>query len=50
MARWKNKLMLFGGFYDTISETRYFNDFYVFDLDTLKWSKVIKIIKNRSIY
>jgi N-acetylneuraminic acid mutarotase len=35
-------MILFGGFYDTITETKYFNDLYIFDLDTLKWTKVEK--------
>jgi N-acetylneuraminic acid mutarotase len=40
MIRWKNKMIVFGGFYDTITETKYFNDFHMLDLDTLKWTKV----------
>lgn len=30
------------GFYDTIAETKYFNDLHILDLDTLKWSKLEK--------
>lgn len=36
----KGRLLVFGGFYDTLRETRYMNDLYVLDLnaDELKWS------------
>ncbi|PRP84219.1 putative kelch repeat protein [Planoprotostelium fungivorum] len=39
MVRYKNKMILFGGFYDTLTETKYFNDLFVYDLDTSKWTK-----------
>lgn len=36
----KGRLLVFGGFYDTLRETRYMNDLHVLDLnaDELKWS------------
>lgn len=36
---WKNQLVVFGGFYDSLRETRYFNDVHLLNLQTLKWSK-----------
>ncbi|KAL9999558.1 putative kelch-type beta propeller [Helianthus debilis subsp. tardiflorus] len=40
MVLYKHKLVVFGGFYDTLREVRYFNDLYVFDLDTFKWQEI----------
>ncbi|PON45638.1 Kelch-type beta propeller [Parasponia andersonii] len=37
---YKHKLIVFGGFYDTLREVRYFNDLYVFDLDQFKWQEI----------
>ncbi|KAJ9568245.1 hypothetical protein OSB04_004211 [Centaurea solstitialis] len=40
MVLYKHKLVVFGGFYDTLREVRYFNDLYVFDLDNFKWQEI----------
>ncbi|KAL7604055.1 uncharacterized protein LOC111921508 [Lactuca sativa] len=40
MVLYKHKLVVFGGFYDTLREVRYFNDLHVFDLDTFKWQEI----------
>ncbi|QDZ25591.1 hypothetical protein HOP50_18g81330 [Chloropicon primus] len=34
----KGKAILFGGFYDTGKELKYYNDLWVFDMESLKWS------------
>ncbi|GJN02540.1 hypothetical protein PR202_ga19902 [Eleusine coracana subsp. coracana] len=36
MILYKHKIVLFGGFYDTLREVRYYNDLHVFDLDNFK--------------
>ncbi|ONM16546.1 Galactose oxidase/kelch repeat superfamily protein [Zea mays] len=36
MVLYKHKIVLFGGFYDTLREVRYYNDLHVFDLDHFK--------------
>lgn len=35
---YKNAIILFGGFYDAAKETRYYNDYWAFYIDELKWS------------
>lgn len=40
MVLYKHKLILFGGFYDTLREVRYFNDLHVLDLDEYKWQEI----------
>ncbi|XP_024518723.1 kelch domain-containing protein 4 [Selaginella moellendorffii] len=40
LVLYKHKLILFGGFYDTLREVRYFNDLYVLDLDDYKWQEI----------
>eukprot|EP00741_Cyanophora_paradoxa_P017793 tig00021017_g17185.t1 len=40
IAVWKNKLVLFGGFYDTTRDIKYYNDLFLFDLEELRWQKV----------
>nr|XP_043614969.1 kelch domain-containing protein 4 [Erigeron canadensis] len=40
MVLYKHKLVVFGGFYDTLREVRYYNDLYIFDLDTFKWQEI----------
>ncbi|MCO5578073.1 hypothetical protein L7F22_031911 [Adiantum nelumboides] len=40
MVLYKHKIILFGGFYDTLREVRYFNDMYVLDLDKYKWQEI----------
>jgi hypothetical protein len=34
-------LFLFGGFYDTLAEIRYFNDMWTLDFDTHQWKRVM---------
>ncbi|KAF6165329.1 hypothetical protein GIB67_018773 [Kingdonia uniflora] len=36
MVLYKHKIIIFGGFYDTLREVRYYNDLHVFDLDQFK--------------
>lgn len=40
MVLYKHKLFVFGGFYDTLREVRYFDDLHVLDLDEMKWTEV----------
>ncbi|KAM7276734.1 hypothetical protein ACFE04_018600 [Oxalis oulophora] len=40
MILFKHKIIVFGGFYDTLREVRYYNDLYVFDLDQYKWQEI----------
>ncbi|KAK2997128.1 hypothetical protein RJ639_026536, partial [Escallonia herrerae] len=40
MVLYKHKIIVFGGFYDTLREVRYFNDLHVFDLDLFKWQEI----------
>ncbi|XP_010248815.1 PREDICTED: kelch domain-containing protein 4 [Nelumbo nucifera] len=40
MVLYKHKIVIFGGFYDTLREVRYFNDLHVFDLDQFKWQEI----------
>lgn len=40
MVLYKHKIILFGGFYDTLREVRYYNDLFVFDLDQFKWQEI----------
>ncbi|GAQ82566.1 hypothetical protein KFL_001150260 [Klebsormidium nitens] len=40
MVLYKHKLLVFGGFYDTLREVRYFDDLHVLDLDEMKWTEV----------
>ncbi|XP_050223976.1 uncharacterized protein LOC126673761 [Mercurialis annua] len=40
MVLYKHKIILFGGFYDTLREVRYYNDLYIFDLDQFKWQEM----------
>lgn len=41
MVNVKNHIVLFGGFHDTVRETRYFNDMYVLNLTSLVWRKIV---------
>ena len=38
MSLWKRKLVLFGGFYDTYRQTKFFDDLWFFDLQACEWS------------
>lgn len=40
MVLYKHKIILFGGFYDTLREVRYYNDLHVLDLDEYKWQEI----------
>ncbi len=40
MIYFKRKLYVFGGFYDNHADIKYFDDMYVFDLDTQEWSSI----------
>ncbi|KAL8142011.1 hypothetical protein V2J09_015043 [Rumex salicifolius] len=40
MVLYKHKIIVFGGFYDTLREVRYYNDLHVFDLDQFKWQEI----------
>ncbi|KAK3439809.1 hypothetical protein EUGRSUZ_B00150 [Eucalyptus grandis] len=54
MVLYKHKIIVFGGFYDTLREVRYYNDLFVFDLDQYKiflyggYSKEVSTDKNSS--
>ncbi|EKX32725.1 hypothetical protein GUITHDRAFT_82055, partial [Guillardia theta CCMP2712] len=37
---WKNSMFVFGGFYDTGHDVRYFNDAYLFEFGEMKWKKL----------
>ncbi|KAF7322962.1 Galactose oxidase [Mycena chlorophos] len=39
MASWKNFIILFGGFYDPGTITKYLNDLWIFDLNEYKWKQ-----------
>ena len=47
MIFWRHYLLLFGGFHDTSSITKYHNDFWVFDTVEEKWTE-IKAVGGRS--
>ncbi|XP_020571836.1 kelch domain-containing protein 4 isoform X2 [Phalaenopsis equestris] len=40
MVLYKHKIIIFGGFYDTLREVRYYNDLHMFDLDQFKWQEI----------
>ncbi|GMJ00093.1 hypothetical protein like AT5G50310 [Hibiscus trionum] len=40
MILYKHKIIVFGGFYDTLREVRYYNDLHIFDLDEFKWQEI----------
>jgi Domain of unknown function (DUF4110)/Galactose oxidase, central domain len=37
---WKHFMVLFGGFYEALKETKWFNDIYVFNMQTQTWMDV----------
>ena len=39
MAHVRDTLLVFGGFFDNLRDTRYYNDLYLFDLSLFKWTK-----------
>ncbi len=40
MVAMKKKLFVFGGFYDSSLSYKYFNDVWMFDLETYKWQEI----------
>ncbi|CAD1472406.1 unnamed protein product [Heterotrigona itama] len=40
MAHIKKQLIVFGGFYDNLRDYKYYNDVYVFNLETYVWHKI----------
>ncbi|KAI9168476.1 Kelch repeat-containing protein 3 [Blastocladiella emersonii ATCC 22665] len=40
MTLWKNYIVLFGGFYETYAQTKYYDDLWVFNLQDYKWTKI----------
>ncbi|KAI4469831.1 kelch domain-containing protein [Holotrichia oblita] len=36
----KKQLFVFGGFYDNLRDYKYYNDLYIFDMETYKWHKI----------
>ena len=40
MALWKHFIVMFGGFYDAGSETKYLDDLWLFDTREYKWTRV----------
>ncbi|KAL6061316.1 Galactose oxidase/kelch repeat superfamily protein [Balamuthia mandrillaris] len=40
MAVWKQYIVLFGGFYDTYTTTKYYNDLWLWDLHNARWHEV----------
>ncbi|GJP32136.1 hypothetical protein CLOM_g16664 [Closterium sp. NIES-68] len=40
MVLYKQRILLFGGFYDNLRDVRYFNDLHVLDLTDMKWAEV----------
>ena len=43
MVHVKDKLILFGGFFDNLREVKYYNDVHVFDLLLYKWTKIVPL-------
>lgn len=40
MVVWRHYFVVFGGFHDTVRETRYFNDIHILDTKTLHWVRI----------
>ena len=40
MAVLKKHLVVFGGYYDNLRSCRFYNDTYLFNLDTLQWEEM----------
>lgn len=36
----KKNLIVFGGFHDNLRDYKYFNDVYIFNMETYKWTKI----------
>jgi len=41
MILYRNNLIVFGGFHDSFREVRYFNDFHILSLKSLKWENYV---------
>jgi hypothetical protein len=40
MTIWRNSIVLFGGFYEAFRETQWFNDLYMFSIQSCTWRKI----------
>ena len=40
MAVVRDRLLVFGGFFDNLREVKYYNDLHMFDLKLYKWTKI----------
>ena len=40
MTKWKHYLVLFGGFFDQVHDTKYFDDLWLFDTQEFKWIEI----------
>lgn len=40
MTRWKQYLVLFGGFFDQVHDTKYLDDLWLFDTQEFKWIEI----------
>ncbi|GFQ90610.1 kelch domain-containing protein 4 [Trichonephila clavata] len=40
MVARRKQIVIFGGFRETVQDYKYYNDLYVFDLDTYTWNKI----------
>ena len=40
MALVRDKILVFGGFFDNLREVKYYNDLHMFDLKLYKWTKI----------
>lgn len=40
MVHIKKQLVIFGGFHDNLKDYKYYNDVYIFDLETYMWHKI----------
>ena len=40
MVHCRDKLVVFGGFFDNLRDVRYYNDAYIFDLNFYQWHKI----------
>ena len=36
----RDKILVFGGFFDNLREVKYYNDLHMFDLKLYKWTKI----------
>lgn len=53
MVHIKKQLIVFGGFHDNLRDYKYFNDVYIFNLETYVWHKIElfgKILMNKKFF